>query len=332
MKEMDPYAVPEGKLDGSRIDRPSDSALHHEDINVRNVGNFQGADFANQRSDDPNMMSRSMNSQGMQFQQGPCYSTACRGARRVMNLAGCAFAFLNSAYDFLYQIKAPYASQTLYVVTIVAVVLRMLVNFAFCSYHYSQWVWYYRPGLSQIGERKYRENERDMAAGLNQDESQSHEEQQSADEIASKKHGLWLYSSMHFLFYTGSFRLLPSVHFTYEMTIAYSIELFMGILPLLFIQILNHTSLESELTGLQSAAIIIKLFSLIVFLIEIIIMIWEIILNRRMRKYKIEGFAKLSEEDRRAKFSKKAAGLGICTFMIYFLIVIVGFGAYPTRV
>ena len=95
---------------------------------------------------------------------------------------------------------------------------------------------------------------------------------------------------MHLLFYTGSFRLLPSVHFPAEMAVAYAIELFLGILPIMFIQILNHSSLESELSPLQSTAMVIKLVSMLVFFIEIFIMIWEIILNRKMRKLKIEGF------------------------------------------
>lgn len=95
---------------------------------------------------------------------------------------------------------------------------------------------------------------------------------------------------MHFLFYTGSFRLLPSVHFSWEMAIAYAVDLFLGILPIMFIQILNHSALPNELTPLQSIAMLIKLVSLLVFIIEIFIMIWEIILNRRMKKYKIEGF------------------------------------------
>lgn len=136
---------------------------------------------------------------------------------------------------------------------------------------------------------------------------------------------------MHFLFYTGSYRLLPSMHFAREIGVAYSIELFLGILPIMFIQILNHTQLEGELVPVQSIAMIIKLLSLLVFFVEGIIMIWEIILNRRMRKYKIEGFEKISEEERRSRYSKKYAGCGFLTFFVYFVILVFGMFAFESR-
>ena len=117
--------------------------------------------------------------------------------------------------------------------TIVALVFRMIVNFGLAQYLYVTWVWNYRPGLSAIGEEKYREeeqNEREYERDQDQDEGQ-----QSQKEIQSKKNGVWIYSMMHFLFYTGSYRLLPSVHFAPEIAVAYSIELFLGILPIMFI-------------------------------------------------------------------------------------------------
>jgi len=95
---------------------------------------------------------------------------------------------------------------------------------------------------------------------------------------------------MHFLFYTGAYRLLPSIHFPGEMGVAYSIDIFLGILPIMFIQILNHSSMEGDLKPIQSTAMVIKLVSLLMFFVEVFIMIWEIILNRKMRKLKIDGF------------------------------------------
>lgn len=136
---------------------------------------------------------------------------------------------------------------------------------------------------------------------------------------------------MHFLYYTGSFRLLPSVHFPAEMVIAYSIELFLGILPIMFIQILNHSSLQSDLIPIQSVAMVIKLVSLLVFIFEIFIMIWEIILNRKMRKLKIDGFQKISEESRRSQYSKKFASCGCLSFVAYVAIVVLGLTALQSR-
>jgi SNF family Na+-dependent transporter len=71
--------------------------------------------------------------------------------------------------------------------------------------------------------------------------------------------------------------------------------------------------------------------SLLNFFIEIIIMIWEIVLNRKMRKYKIEGFEKINEEDRRTKYGKKFGACGCMTFAIYILVIIFGMFAFESR-
>lgn len=39
--------------------------------------------------------------------------------------------------------------------------------------------------------------------------------------------GRRFYGSLHFIFYTGFFRLLPSKEFPFEMGVAYSLELFL---------------------------------------------------------------------------------------------------------
>ena len=76
---------------------------------------------------------------------------------------------------------------------------------------------------------------------------------------------------------------------------------------------------------------IFKLLSLLVFFIEAVIMIWEIILNRKMRKYKIEGFEKISEEDRRKQYSKRYSGCGSLTFALYFIILVMGMFMFESR-
>ena len=40
-----------------------------------------------------------------------------------------------------------------------AVVVRCVVSFGVCQYYYITKVWYFTPGLSQIGEEKFREEE-----------------------------------------------------------------------------------------------------------------------------------------------------------------------------
>ena len=96
------------------------------------------------------MYSRSKES--VQFEKGVCYSNGCTTIRRVINVFGCILAIANSAFDILYPIKSLYASNILYLITIVALVLRIFANFAVCMYLYTTWVVYYTPALSQIGE------------------------------------------------------------------------------------------------------------------------------------------------------------------------------------
>lgn len=100
---------------------------------------------------------------------------------------------------------------------------------------------------------------------------------------------------------------------------------------MMFIQIMNHTSLPGQLLPIQTVAMIIKMASLLNFFIEIIIMIWEIVLNRKMRKLRIEGFEKISEEDRRNNYGKKFGGVGCMTFMVYLLVVILGMFIFQSR-
>jgi hypothetical protein len=81
------------------------------------------------------------------------------GIRRVFNVIGCILAILNSSFDFLYPMKSSFSSKILYLVAIIALALRMILNFGICQFLYTTWVWNYRPGLSSIGEEKYREEE-----------------------------------------------------------------------------------------------------------------------------------------------------------------------------
>lgn len=53
-------------------------------------------------------------------------------------------------------------------------------------------------------------------------------------------------------------------------------------------------------------------------------MIIEIRLNLKMRKLKVIGFEKVSEEDRRRKHGKKAGIIAILCFLSFLLILIIG--------
>ena len=79
--------------------------------------------------------------------------------RRLVNGIGVLLCLVSTAFDFLYAVKAPFASKLLYYMTIITVVSRMIFNFGICQYLYVHYVWNYRAPLSSIGEAKYREEE-----------------------------------------------------------------------------------------------------------------------------------------------------------------------------
>lgn len=90
---------------------------------------------------------------------GLCQRKCCIGFRRALNFFGCMLCLTNAAFDLLYPVKSLFSSKTLYLVAILSVVIRCIVNFGVCQYYYTQKVWYFTPGLSQIGEDKFREEE-----------------------------------------------------------------------------------------------------------------------------------------------------------------------------
>jgi len=75
---------------------------------------------------------------------------------------------------------------------------------------------------------------------------------------------------------------------------------------------------------------ILKFALFLCFIIELTIIIWEIVLNRRMRKLKIKGFEKKTEEDRR-RDSYKIGYLGLTSVVLWFVILIVVLAAEPGR-
>jgi len=55
---------------------------------------------------------------------------------------------------------------------------------------------------------------------------------------------------MHFLYYTGFYRLLPSKDFPVEISLGYAIDLFLGVFPMLFIEIFNNSLSPGKLATL----------------------------------------------------------------------------------
>jgi len=77
-------------------------------------------------------------------------------------------------------------------------------------------------------------------------------------------------------------------------------------------------------SALQNICVIFKLFSLIAFIVEIVLIIIEIRLNIKMRKLKVKGFEKVSEEERRRKNGKKAGLISILCLIGFLVVLIVG--------
>lgn len=85
------------------------------------------------------------------------------------------------------------------------------------------------------------------------------------------------------------------------------------------------------LTGIQSSSLIIKVFLILTFICELIMMIWEIVLNNRMRKLKIKGFEKKTEEEKRRLHSKKIGLLGLGSALLWLLILVIAVAASSGR-
>lgn len=109
---------------------------------------------------------------------------------------------------------------------------------------------------------------------------------------------------MNSLMLFGTFRVLPSLYFPLELSIGYAIELIFNLFPTFLVQMFNNSEMPGLLTGIQSGSLIIKVFLILIFIVEVVMVVWEIVLNRRMRKLKIESFQKVSEEERRRMHSK----------------------------
>lgn len=106
------------------------------------------------------------------------------------------------------------------------------------------------------------------------------------------------------------------------MGVAYSLELFLQLIPNLFCQVFNNAETPGDLTKIQSAALAMKLICLILMVTELSVMIWEVANNRDLKKLKIAGFEKLTEEERREKNHQKATTLASATLALFIAFVV----------
>jgi hypothetical protein len=112
--------------------------------------------------------------------------------------------------------------------------------------------------------------------------------------------------------------------------VGYSMELFLTTIPMLFCQLFNNSSTDGKLKGIQSAALLMKLFSLFILIVELFMLIWEVKKNYDMKKLGI-GMKKLTEEERRTKYAKRMSFVAFGSMIFFLVILIAGSAANKSR-
>lgn len=246
----------------------------------------------------------------------------CTLIRRFLNWAGACLALMSCILDILYLGKVQFHDKGLYIGIALVWVARLIITVLLAMKYYYEKVINYRPRMTDTVYRPDDEQEE-------RDEKGADTSNEAEQEV--RKQGYYLYGSMWALLWGGFYRVLPSESFAWELGTGYAVELFIGLFPTLFMMIQTNVASEKELIGTQSAAILVKLFSLIVFTFELTTMIAEIWHYRRIRKSEIGGVQKITEEERRAKNWRVAFATGAASFAIILLTVIIGMAAIPAR-
>ena len=280
---------------------------------------FQGASAANTASDAKNH--DEFGSSSAEFKKHFYFGTTCVNIRRSINLIGAIAALLNVALDIVYAYKVSFQLKLMYILMCVFLAVRLFFALGFGQYYYSKFVRNYRANLGGLAEEKFSD---DQVVADERNRSTSRKQAEI------KNHGQTLYSSLHLLYYTGFYRILPSSDFKYELAVGYSMELFLTTIPMLFCQLFNNSSTDGKLKGVQSAALLMKLFSLTILIIELFLLIWEVKKNYDMKKLGI-GIPKLTEEQRRTRYAKKMSIVAITSMVLFLIVLIAGNFANKSR-
>lgn len=240
------------------------------DVKDIDIDGFDGAKNADVRGGDM----EAGGAPAMEFERHWCFGPACTTIRRSLNVVGAVAALANAALDVIYAYRTRYVLASIFQLTCVFLVLRVLATVAAGQYYYTKLVRNYRPSMGDVAEAK------NVADEGEEEEAADEEGKRSKNYQEGVTLGQHLYSAMHLLLYTGFFRLLPSRDFPYELAVGYALELFLSMVPMLFCMIFNNAE-TLEKTALQSAAMLLKVCSLLALLAELILMIWEVSLNRK---------------------------------------------------
>ena len=174
---------------------------------------------------------------GAEFQKHACFGTCFGSLRKFVNVIGAFAALINVILDIFYAYTTTYMIKMIFLITCGLILVRIIVIFLVGQCYYRKFVRNYRPNLSHAVEEKDAEDEDQVS----QDES-GNTDSKKYSELMNQ--GQNLYASLHLLFYTGFYRLLPSKDFSYELFSGYSIELCLSILPMFFCQVFNNANSE----------------------------------------------------------------------------------------
>ena len=160
--------------------------------------------------------------------------------------------------------KVLFQSKGIYVGFVLFWILRLIVTFSLGTYYFCVLGCNYNPPMRATEHRE----EGDDVGEDGKGGSDAHQQ------IRSK--GLYMYGSMFPLFYGGFYRVMPSDCFAWELGCGYAMELFVGLIPSLFFMVSTNAEADTQLLGIASAAVIIKVLSLLIFMCELSVMVCEI--------------------------------------------------------
>lgn len=145
------------------------------------------------------------------------------------------------------------------------------------------------------------------------------------------RQGCLLYSTLPLMYFTGSYRLLNFKNFPSEIGTGLVLDFFCYTLPLLFIQVINNTTLyqqQYELTGflhelnnLQTFGVASKMLLMADLALEFVMFVYEMIKLHQLEKQGVNVIIRYSEQERRLKFAKKYA----CRTMFWLVFIFASF-------
>jgi hypothetical protein len=154
---------------------------------------------------------------------------------------------LNQSLDIVYAYKVEYLMKGVYIITCLFLVLRFIFTIGVGQYYYQIYVRNYKSGLGRAGEEKsVKEENIDDEVEVDEKGKSS----RSRREIENRNHGQTLYSCLHLLYYTGFYRILPSLDFKQELNFGFAMEILLSLIPMFFCQIFNNSASEGKLGSL----------------------------------------------------------------------------------